>query len=109
MAGVDKILDKEWRSYLVSSLPEGVSQGPFDHLIVQLEHWLLNIRGKAPFNRLADFGFDLFNGLALGCAAGYRRHFGPEPSLLGFVNNHSDSHRLTFNLVQLELRDQEFR
>ena len=56
-----------------------------------MEHRLLNIDGQATFNRVADVGFDLLHGLALGGAARYRRDLGPEPSLLGFVDNQTNS------------------
>jgi hypothetical protein len=80
-----------------------VSKGEFDHLIIHLEHGFLNLHGQAPFDRLADVGFDLLHGLTLGGAAGYRRHLSPEPSLFGLVNNHADSHRFIFSLIQLAL------
>ena len=86
--------------------PKEVSQGEFDHLIIQLENRFLNVNGQAPFNRLADVSFDLLHGLALGGAAGYRRDLGPEPSLLGFVDNHTDSHKVTFSLIKNTLPGQ---
>ena len=81
--------------------PKAVSQGEFDYLIVQLEQSLLNFDGKAPFDRLANVNFDLLHGVSLGGAARYRRDLGPEPSLLGFVDNHTDSHKLIFSLIQI--------